>query len=286
MKDKLEKKIYKAAPLPFQGQKRNFVEQFKKVLVEFNDEYQINTVIDLFGGSGLLSHTVKRIYPEMRVIYNDYDDFHTRLACIQVTNSLLKAIRTYLKDIPKNQRLEPSMKYLILSLIRDAEKKKRTVDYITLSSSLLFSGKFAKDYKELEQETFYNCVKKSDYSVENYLDGLEVVKKDYMELFMRFKEQEGVLFVVDPPYLSTDTTTYNSDKYWKLKDYLDVLNVLAAGKYIYFTSNKSSIIELCDWFSTNYGLDDPFSKAKVNTFNVTINKTAKYTDMMLYKYWC
>lgn len=68
MKDKLEKKIYKAAPLPFQGQKRNFVEQFKKVLVEFNDEYQINTVIDLFGGSGLLSHTVKRIYPEIIII--------------------------------------------------------------------------------------------------------------------------------------------------------------------------------------------------------------------------
>lgn len=281
-----EKKVYKSAPLPFQGQKRNFIADFKKVLVEFRSNYQIDTIVDLFGGSGLLSHTAKRIYPDMRVIYNDYDDFHSRLDCVHVTNTLLSSIREYLSNIPKGQKIEPSLKYLILSLVRSEEKKGHRIDYITLSSSLLFSGKFAKDYKELEQETFYNCVKKSDYSVNDYLDGLEVVKKDYMELFMRFKEQEGVLFVVDPPYLSTDTTTYNSDKYWKLKDYLDVLNVLAAGKYIYFTSNKSSIIELCDWFSTNYGLDDPFSKAKVNTFNVTINKTAKYTDMMLYKYWC
>lgn len=107
-----------------------------------------------------------------------------------------------------------------------------------------------------------------------------------MDLFKAFKNEQDVLFVVDPPYLSTDTTTYNSNKYWKLKDYLDVLNVLATGRYIYFTSNKSSILELCDWFSNNYGLDNPFREAQINTYNVTINKTSKYIDMMLYKYKC
>lgn len=286
MRNEQEKKIYKTAPLPFQGQKRNFVEDFKKVLGEFRTTYQINTVVDLFGGSGLLSHITKRTQPDMRVIYNDYDDFHVRLASVRTTNLLLKDIRDYLTDVPKGQKIEPSMKYLILSLIRDVEKKMQQIDYITLSSSLLFSGKFAKNYKELEQETFYNSVKLSDYSVEGYLDGLEIVKKNYIDLFNQFKEQQHVLFIVDPPYLSTDTTTYNSDKYWKLKDYLDVLNVLTVGRYIYFTSNKSSIIELCDWFSTSYGVDNPFNKAKVNTFNVAINKTARYTDMMLYKYQC
>lgn len=47
MTEKQEKKIYKASPLPFQGQKRNFVEQFKKVLIEFNNEFQIQTIVDL-----------------------------------------------------------------------------------------------------------------------------------------------------------------------------------------------------------------------------------------------
>lgn len=286
MKEKQEKKIYKAAPLPFQGQKRNFVEQFKKVLIEFNSEYQIQTIVDLFGGSGLLSHTAKRMYPEMRVLYNDYDDFHKRLECVQTTNSLLKEIREYLVDIPKGQRLEPSIKYLIISLIRDAERKKLQVDYITLSSSLMFSGKFAKNYIELERETFYNNLKKSDYVVEKYTEGLEIVKMNYIDLYDRFKDKENVLFIIDPPYLSTDTSTYNSNGYWKLKDYLDVLNVLATGKYIYFTSNKSSIVELCDWFSKNYNLENPFSKAKIETYKASINKTSKYTDMMLYKYEC
>lgn len=281
-----EKKVYKTAPLPFQGQKRNFVAEFKNVLSEFKEKYQINTVVDLFGGSGLLSHVAKNTYPNLRVIYNDYDNFNLRLSSVQVTNMLLKEIRSYLSDLPKGQKIENSMKYLILSLIRETEKKKQPIDYITLSSSLLFSGKFAKNYQELERETFYNCIKKVDYQIAGYLDGLEIVKMDYQDLFKVFKNETGVLFIVDPPYLSTDTTTYNSDKYWKLKDYLDVLNVLSTGKYVYFTSNKSSIVELCDWFSSNYGIENPFTGAKINTFGVRINKTAQYTDMMLYKYQC
>lgn len=281
-----EKKVYKTAPLPFQGQKRNFVLGFKKVLTEFKDKHQITTIVDLFGGSGLLSHVAKNMYPELKVIYNDYDDFHLRLASVEVTNKLLEEIRTCLSDVPKGQKIEGSIKYLILSMIRDMEKKGKPVDYITLSSSLLFSGKFAKNYQEIERETFYNCIKKTNYQIDDYLTGLEVVKMNYIDLFNVFRKDIGVLFVVDPPYLSTDTSTYNSDKYWKLKDYLNVLNVLSVGKYIYFTSNKSSIIELCEWLASNYHLSNPLADAKVNTFEANINCTAKYTDMMLYKYQC
>lgn len=286
MENREELRIYKTAPLPFQGQKRNFVEHFKKALTEFRGAAQVNTVIDLFGGSGLLSHTAKRMYPDLRVIYNDFDDFHVRLANVNVTNNLIKVIRGRLVGYPKEKKIEPSMKYLILSLIRAEEKKGHTIDYITLSSSLMFSGKYATCYKELEQQTFYNNVKKSDYDVVDYLQGLEVVKCDYLKLFSMFKDNRSALFVLDPPYLSTDTTTYGSDKYWKLRDYLNVLNVLTANNYIYFTSNKSSLVELCEWFSENYSLKNPFSNAKIETYKASVNYSAKYTDMMLYKYQC
>ncbi len=286
MENRQELRIYKAAPLPFQGQKRNFIEHFKKALTEFRSVSQIDTVVDLFGGSGLLSHTAKRMYPELRVIYNDFDDFHVRLENVNITNNLIKAIREYLTGFPKEKKIEPSMKCLILSLIRAEEKKGHTIDYITLSSSLMFSGKYATCYKELEQQTFYNNVKKTDYAVEDYLQGIEVVKSDYLQLFNLFKDYQKVLFVLDPPYLSTDTTTYGSNKYWKLRDYLNVLNVLIANNYIYFTSNKSSLIELCEWFSENYSLKNPFSGAKVQTYKASVNYSAKYTDMMLYKYQC
>jgi hypothetical protein len=108
---------------------------------------------------------------------------------------------------------------------------------------------------------------------------------DYKELFDQYKDAPGVLFIVDPPYLSTDTGTYQSDKYWKLRDYLDVLNVLVDTNYIFFSSNKSSIIELCEWLEDNKnGFCNPFAQSVLNTQNVTLNKTASYTDLMLYKF--
>lgn len=69
-------KTYKNAPLPFMGQKRNFLKEFRRALKSYPD----NAVyVDLFGGSGLLSHTVKRFYPDAKVVYNDYDQYSRRL---------------------------------------------------------------------------------------------------------------------------------------------------------------------------------------------------------------
>lgn len=57
-----------SAPLPFVGQKRMFAREFTKVLQQFPDD---TIFVDLFGGSGLLSHIAKRKKPNARVIYND-----------------------------------------------------------------------------------------------------------------------------------------------------------------------------------------------------------------------
>ena len=68
----IKNKNYTAAPLPFMGQKRRFLKDFKTALKGYS-----NTAIyvDLFGGSGLLIHTVKQVYPEATVIYNDFDNY-------------------------------------------------------------------------------------------------------------------------------------------------------------------------------------------------------------------
>ena len=95
-----------------------------------------------------------------------------------------------------------------------------------------------------EKQTLYNCVRHSNYDVSGYLDGLMIVNYDYKELFNKYKHLDNVVFLVDPPYLSTEVGTYKN--YWRLSDYLDVLNVLKNNSYVYFTSDKSSIVELCE----------------------------------------
>lgn len=50
-----------------------------------------------------------------------------------------------------------------------------------------------------------------------------------------------------------------------------------------FTSNKSSILELCEWIGRNRDLGNPFENCTKVEFNAHMNYSSSYTDMMLYK---
>jgi hypothetical protein len=270
-------KNYNAAPLPFMGQKRRFLKDFKTAL----KHYPANaTYVDLFGGSGLLSHTVKVVYPNATAVYNDYDDYAQRIKLIPHTNALLADLRAIVKEWPREKRITGTVRDMVLERIKS---EPGAVDYITLSSSLLFSMKYVLSFDELTKSTLYNNIKMSEYNADGYLDGVEVIGADYKEVFNMYKDKENVVFMVDPPYLATETGTYKN--YWKLADYLDVLKVLKNTSYFYFTSNKSSIIELCEWIESNTGGLNPFNGAERKELNMQMNNVATYTDIMLHKQW-
>lgn len=270
-------KKYTTAPLPFQGQKRRFVKDFRTALKHFN---RATVFVDLFGGSGLLSYVAKQERPDAEVIYNDFDDYHIRLENIGRTNTLLAAIRELIADYPPDKKLPDDIKGRIIKLI-ETEGETGFLDYITLSSSLLFSMNYATSLDEMQKQTMYNVCKKSNYDATNYLDGLKIVKSDYKELFERYKDIPNVVFFVDPPYLSTDVGTYTG--YWRLGEYLDVLNILKNNSFFYFTSNKSSILELCEWMESSLHATNPFRGVIKRSANITLNNQASYNDIMLYK---
>ena len=270
---------YLSAPLPFQGQKRMFAKEFIKVLKHYPDDA---VFVDLFGGSGLLSHITKCQKPDATVVYNDFDNYRHRLENIPRTNALLDKNREVVASVPRQKVLPEKTKEAILFLIEQEEKERGYVDYITLSTSLLFSMKYATNLDGLRKETFYNTVRKCNYDLcLDFLNGLEVVSCDYRELFRRYKDVPNVVFLIDPPYLSTEVGTYTMN--WGLSDYLDVLQTLVGTNYIYFTSNKSSIIELCDWMGRNNTIGKPFTGCEKVEFNARMNYNSSYTDIMLFK---
>ncbi|MEY8684861.1 DNA adenine methylase [Bacteroides sp. AN502(2024)] len=276
----MSRKMYMSAPLPFVGQKRMFAKEFIKVLEQFPK----NTVfVDLFGGSGLLSHIAKCQKPDATVVYNDFDNYRRRLAHIPQTNDLIADIRNMVGDaVPRHKPIIGELRERIFRRIEQEERTVGYVDFITLSSSLMFSMKYKLCVTEMRKEALYNNIRKADYpECTDYLDGLEIVSCDYKEIFEKYKDTPGVVFLVDPPYLSTDVGTYNM--YWRMSDYLDVLNVLAGHSFVYFTSNKSSILELCEWIGKNRNIGNPFEKCIRVEFNAHMNYNASYTDMMLYK---
>ncbi len=113
----------------------------EKVLKRFSDR---TVFVDLFGGSGLLSHITKRERPDATVIYNDHDNYRERLENISRTNALFSDLRRLSEGIPRHRMLSKKMHSIFLERIR-REESTGFVDYLTISSSLLFSGKYARN---------------------------------------------------------------------------------------------------------------------------------------------
>ena len=273
------RKQYNSAPLPFVGQKRMFAKEFKKVLEQFPDG---TTFVDLFGGSGLLSHIAKCQKPHSKVVYNDFDGYRLRLEHIPQTNELLAELREIVQGTPRYKPITGDAREKVFECLQKHQDHYGYLDFITISSSIMFSMKYRLSIEEMRKEALYNTIRKTDYPLcSDYLDGLSIVSADYRQVFNQYKDKPDVVFLVDPPYLSTEVGTYKM--YWRLADYLDVLTVLAGHSFVYFTSNKSSILELCDWIGRNKTIGNPFEKCTKVEFNAHMNYNATYTDMMLYK---
>lgn len=271
-------KNYSQSPLPFQGQKRKFVKHFKEALKAFPDKA---TYVDLFGGSGLLSHTIKQEKPLARVIWNDYDNFARRLECIPITNEILAQLRPIVAGKSKRERID-DLKPAILEVIQQYPIDR--VDFISLSASLLFSGKYATSLQSLEKDNLYNCATKTNYSCEGYLHGVERRNTDYKELIQEFDKVENVVFILDPPYLSTDVSSYTGGNYWKLKDYLQIVKCLnTMPMYVYFSSNKGQLLDLFDFLCNEYNFPSPFQGTERIVVNTSVNYSSPYEDIMIYK---
>lgn len=271
-----KKKTYTTPPLPFRGNKRNFIKEFRKVLQNFKD---IEVVVDLFGGSGLLSRAAKDVLPHARVIYNDYDGYTRRLENIERTNEILALILPFVEGVETLKTVSAENRKKILDVLSEQDKK-GFVDYITLSSWLLYSGQFTTNLEQLSKHPFYNHLRRSPISAEGYLDGLEITCKDFRELFEEYKNREKVLFLLDPPYLQTDMDSYHNSDFWTLGETLDVVRMMRDSKFIFFTSDKSDIPELLDWLSENTSGFDFVKEMEIHKRTNYTNKIHHYEDFM------
>lgn len=240
------KKTFKQAPLPFIGQKRMFLKHVEIVLNKHIDgEGEGWTIVDVFGGSGLLSHTAKQLKPKATVIYNDFDGYAERLNHIDDINRLRQIIFNCLHGIiPKNGRLSKEIKEEIINKINDFKGYK---DLNCLASWLLFSGQQVGSVEALFAKDFWNCVRQSDYpTAEGYLDGIEVISESFHKLIPRYQNQDKVLLLLDPPYLCTRQESYKQATYFDLIDFLRLIN-LTKPPYIFFSSTKSEFIRYLNY---------------------------------------
>ena len=270
---------FNRAPLPFQGQKRNFIKQFNELIKDEFMSYRNGIFIDAFGGSGLLSHNIKQIYPNARVIYNDYDGYCEKLAHIEETNEILRAIKPIYEKYGKGRSISPEDKDEITEILDGFKNKGFYIDWLTFSSILFYGGSYAHNETKFKKEKrFFSRVKGSvpQYSAKGYLEGVEIVRKDAMELIKEFDGQDVVL-VLDPPYLQTDKSGYKS--FWGMRDFLRLIR-LVREPFIFFSSENSDILPYID-DRIECG-DEVFKDYKIKQASLSNGDETK-PDYMIYK---
>ena len=254
---------YTTAPLPFAGQKRRWLKQLEPIVRSLPSN---TTIVDVFGGSGLVSRLCKDIHPAARVIYNDYDNYSERLLHIEETERLRQEIVSILAPLQYHARVPEEYKALVLRAVQEHEKSWQYVDWVALSSWLLFTNKVAYSIADLEATALYanssrTALSDADAS-ERYLRGLEIVSVDYRELLSAHKDASNTILILDPPYLSTECGGYRGSS-WSCDDYLDLLTLMPTNNFLYFSSTKLDFVPFLCRTSAAWGYQHPFIDAQV-----------------------
>lgn len=276
-------KTHKQAPLPFVGQKRRFVTTFADLLdSNIPDDGAGYTIVDAFGGSGLLAHITKRTKPAARVIYNDYDGYTARLAHIDDTNRLRRIIGDLTSHLPRNKPIPPTDREAVRQAIRDFEGYR---DLDCLSSWLLFSGKHAPDLDWLLRTDLYNVVRQSDYPpAGDYLQGLEITHESYTTLLPQYVDDPRCLLVLDPPYICTMQGAYRKAGYFGMVEFLRLMR-LVRPPFIFFSSTRSELPAYLTFImETQTAGWGRIAGYQTITAQVTLNKNSAYEDNLVYKF--
>ena len=232
------KDIIKHAPLPFAGQKRFFV---KKLYDYFHNlEYKPSRVIDCFGVSGLLSNLFKQMYPDIEVIYNDYDSYFEKIEEIPYLNEVLAKCRTILArhKIEHRAKITSNCKIELEEYLKDIDWTKVSKGTVYMYFSLIGIGTVG--------DLYVNKVRRTDFIYdERYCKGCVVKHCDYSELI----QNDDSLYILDPPYIQTDCNRYKN--WFTISDFLKLFDkTKEMSNYILFTSKRSGAYDIINHYCT------------------------------------
>lgn len=132
-----------------------FVREYKKILSGIRDA---NVFVDLFGGSGLLSHITKCQRPDATVVYNDFDNYRFRLENIPRTNALLADLRDIVREVPKHGCVRGAIRDEVFARLEQEEREHGYIDFITISSALMFSMKYKQGIAEMKKKRLFTTI--------------------------------------------------------------------------------------------------------------------------------
>ena len=238
--------MFKRPPLQFIGNKFRFREQFVEQVSQFkNPEY---IFIDLFGGSGYLSHVTKHVHPNNQVIYNDFDGYKNRVEQVEKTDKIIEELKAKFEanGVGYSDKASKELSDEIALMLKTKEENGEYVDWRTLSSQLCFTTSISANYEQMKGKYLYNKLRKRSIVTTDYFKGLTIVKDNWRNIYDKYKGNDNVVWLLDPPYPSTTQRQFAADI--SMKEVLDVIDIMFDEKHvIYFCSDTSGVEEIIMW---------------------------------------
>ena len=159
------------------------------------------------------------------------------------------------------------------------------IDYITLSCYLMYSGYWARDRKNFVKNNFWKRFTKkfNGFNIEeckNYLNNINVVHMDWKDLFNEYKNNNNVIFIVDPPYSETFTQSYDIGYRWDIRDDLKLIEILKK-PFILFNIKNAPLLNFIDFINNNYNADINYKKVEKRSRGTNKQQTW-FDEIMIY----
>lgn len=134
-----------------------------------------------------------------------------------------------------------------------------------LNSSFTFRG---ADHP-FKPNSMYNKIRKSDYPmpetwINEYLPkNVKIIHQEFRNVFKMYPSVNN-FFILDPPYLMTSKEYYENEKYFNIKDSVDIVYFTINHKCILFESDKSGIQFLYDFIKRLKKVELKYSVVPLN----------------------
>lgn len=255
--------FYKFIPFPFAGNKLMVCDIVSRNIALLGG---VRGIVDVFGGSGILSANLKKDYPHLPIVYNDFDGYSRQFVHLEELEDAYCYFKEKLERFGFDDKRRGAVGDVGAVIECFLKNERGYCDFVlgcvlkkvchngaclAYKTESMYRDYFLKNARIGMKMFFMNRIPKNFKAVyfDGYFDGLDVRHADWRELLREFSGR-GYLFLCDPPYIQTEQGAYSGE--FHLKDALDLIGALKNENVFYFCNNESGFVDVLNFCSANF----------------------------------
>jgi hypothetical protein len=246
--------------MPYPGNKRNEIKQF----YEYLNFEGIDTIIEPYAGTSVISYYISSLHPNLKVILND-------------NNIYIKEIYDIIQDDDKVEEFDNKVNE-IKNTITTKDEYMNVINKKDIYAWLIGNKYFNMrpnmcPIGHRSGNTLQKLFKLRDYKIFDFYRNPNVsfTCQDAISVYETYKNNEKCMLILDPPYIAAYNSFYMDDS-MNIYEYLNNNNISAEKAKIYLVLENQWIMKLL--FKTNnilFQYDKKYELTKRKTSHILIS---------------